>query len=403
MSNTQYPELKMAYPIAAPSYEEATSNIASGQNTFAGPTRTESSGTHLNAAGLSGNDTMKRSKSTGKGITNRLKGLFSGSGGSSSSSGEKSRRNSFLPQDHSQPPPSYAERKERHGNDGEEKVIQKPKRTGSVLATDDELKALADYDTVFVIDDSSSMHERTSTHTNETHWEQAGKVLESLVSICSSFDTNGIDVYFLNSMLGRVMVKRRGKYDYEKFIGKNIKRGSEAMRLFKDREAAYIQGSTPTAESLHEIIAPYVKECLNAWSRNKENPAFPKPVNIILITDGAANNNVLLIQYLNNWARALDRIDAPPDQLGIQFFQVGNKEGVSQFLMYLDSAMSEEGGYRDMVDTKSSEEMGELGLTGRRILTTVLGAVNRRLDREMDWQAVGLSGPPQRRKKSSDE
>ncbi|KAI5805578.1 hypothetical protein DFH27DRAFT_551813 [Peziza echinospora] len=390
MSNSRCPELKLAMEDPVPSYEEATrnNNNAPGQNT----------GTHLDAPGPSRSSTLARKKSTRQTITGKIKGLFGG-GSSSSSSGEKNRRNSALPE----------VPQKRFDNAGEKKDIQQPTRAQTILATDDELQALAAYDTVFIIDDSGSMHERTSKHTNETHWEQAGKVLENLVEICSKFDTNGIDVYFLNSMLGKTTVKRHGRSTVDTFVGKNITDTREAMKLFRAREAAGIQGSTPTAESLALIIDPYVQECVDAWTKfhagsksAASSPAFPKPVNVIVITDGAANSNEQLIRNMGKWARELDRIEARPDQVGFQFFQIGNMEGVKEFLLYLDNALSEEAGFRDMIDTKGTDEMGETGLTGRRVLTTVLGAVNRRLDREMDWQALGMDGPPRAKKMSSE-
>ena len=59
-------------------------------------------------------------------------------------------------------------------------------------------------------------------------------------------------------------------------------------------------------------------------------------------------------------------------------------EGVGNFFALLDNALSEENDCRDIIDTKSTEEMGEEGFTPRRVLTTVLGAVNRKLDKEID-------------------
>ncbi|RPB20456.1 hypothetical protein L211DRAFT_520252 [Terfezia boudieri ATCC MYA-4762] len=233
--------------------------------------------------------------------------------------------------------------------------------------TDDQLHALKGFDTQFLIDDSGSMKLQSSTAVakGRTHWEEVKLVLLDIVKVCAEFDENGVDVFFFNSSL------------VGQFNRTNIKEPKEVMELFEARSQAGIRGSTPTAEALDLIISPYLQECERS---RVENRGFPKPKNVIILTDGAANNNKLLKQNLISYARRLDTIDAPPDQIGVQFFQVGNVEGVDDFLTHLDNALSEENECRDFIDTRSSEEMGPEGLTAKGVLTTVLGGVIRRLD-----------------------
>ena len=289
----------------------------------------------------------------------KLKGLFGGSGaGAGAGAGaqpeplqNQSRNNEV-----------FVERAYPEGH-------HRPRRT-STSASDEELAALAHFDTVFIIDDSGSMNMSTSTlGGSQTHWQEVEAILAQIVGICTKFDENGVDVYFFNSCLIN-----------DDFVGRNIKNEHKVMELFKRRAEAGVRGSTPTAEALDHVVAPYLKAC----EQTRPGAPLPKPTNIIVMTDGEANNNRLLKRNLLNYARRLDRINAPPMQLGVQFFQVGNMEGVDNFFAYLDNALSEENNCRDIIDTKSTEEMGEGGLTPRRVLTTVLGAVNRRLDREID-------------------
>lgn len=245
----------------------------------------------------------------------------------------------------------------------------KPLRRPTTLATEDQLEALRNYDTQFLIDDSGSMRLSTSQiGKGKTHWEEVNSVLSEIVKICAKFDDNGIDVFFFNSSLVGL------------FNGFDIKNPDEVMKLFEHRERAGIRGSTPTAEALDLIIAPYLSD-YERRARNRQK--LPKPRNIIVLTDGAANNNKLLKTNLLSYARRLDKINAPSDQIGVQFFQVGRMEGVEEFLNHLDEAMAEENDCRDFIDTRSSEDMGEEGLSAPRVLTTVLGAVNRRLDKKM--------------------
>ena len=256
------------------------------------------------------------------------------------------------------------------GNElGSEEGFPPPLRRVTTLATDDQLHALKEYDTQFLIDDSGSMRLSTSKISKgKTHWEEVNQVLSDIVGICAEFDENGVDVFFFNSSL------------VGQFNRTNIKNPDEVMKLFEDRYQAGIRGSTPTAEALDLIIAPYLKECERCHIEDRK---FPKPKNIIVMTDGAANNNKLLRQNLISYAKKLDKIDAPLNQIGVQFFQVGNVEGVEEFLIYLDNALSEDNECRDFIDTKSSEDMGPEGLTARRVLTTVLGGVSRRFDNAM--------------------
>ncbi|KAF8462904.1 hypothetical protein BDZ91DRAFT_319504 [Kalaharituber pfeilii] len=239
---------------------------------------------------------------------------------------------------------------------------------------DDDFALLRRFDTIFLIDDSASMNLTTSTLKNpKSHWSEVRDVLTAIVGLCAEFDQNGVDVHFINSSLTST-----------KFSGHNIKDAKGVMKLFEARAKHGIRGSTPTAEALDLIIKPYLKECAES---SKLNSKLPKPRNIIILTDGEANNNHKLKKNLIGYAKQLDKIGAPPEQLGIQFFQVGNLDGVQDFFAWLDNGLSEQNECRDIIDTKSTEEMGEEGLTGRRILTTVLGGVNRRLDKELDPRA----------------
>jgi len=79
-------------------------------------------------------------------------------------------------------------------------------------------------------------------------------------------------------------------------------------------------------------------------------------------------------------AKKLDKWDAQPWQIGIQFFQVGNEPGAAKHLATLDDEIENiGGGCRDIVDTVPYAD--GYSLTADGILKTLLGAVNKRLDR----------------------
>lgn len=128
-----------------------------------------------------------------------------------------------------------------------------------------------------------------------------------------------------------------------------------------------------------------------------------KPINVIMITDGVPSDDPESV--LLSVAQKLDRLEAPPHQVGVQFFQVGNEPGAADALRTLDDDLAEMGGgVRDMVDTVTFSSRSGSGtssvpvLSGDGILKVVLGAVVKRLDRarimdaERRSQRSGRSG-----------
>ena len=104
-------------------------------------------------------------------------------------------------------------------------------------------------------------------------------------------------------------------------------------------------------------------------------------MNIIVITDGSPSDDVESV--LVNAAQKLDKMDAEPWQLGVQFVQVGNERGAREHLEGLDDELAAlGGGCRDIVDTVPFKQGNEL--SADMILKVVLGAVNKRLDRRQN-------------------
>jgi hypothetical protein len=62
-----------------------------------------------------------------------------------------------------------------------------------------------------------------------------------------------------------------------------------------------------------------------------------KPLNILTVTDGVPSDDVESV--LLAAARKLDKLEAAPHQIGVQFFQVGNEEGVKEALVKLDDVI----------------------------------------------------------------
>ncbi|KAK2926800.1 von Willebrand factor A-like domain superfamily [Fusarium oxysporum f. sp. vasinfectum] len=231
----------------------------------------------------------------------------------------------------------------------------------SITSAEDRYAFLSTFDTIFVIDDSGSMAGRS--------WREVRETLSTIAPICTSHDPDGIDVYFLNHRSPAVGTGVQAPGGYFQ-----IRDANQVQHLF---ESVRPCGATPTGSRLHSILKPYVAHL----SRRAANVDSTKPVNIIVITDGCPTDDPESI--IIHHAKKLDQIEAPPHQVGIQFFQVGNELGATKALRELDDDLADQG-IRDMVDaatwnSATSEKSNVLTADG--ILKVVLGAVVRRLDR----------------------
>lgn len=220
----------------------------------------------------------------------------------------------------------------------------------SLYIDDSDLAYLATFDTVILIDDSGSMAGRS--------WRQTAEALKTITPVCTAYDSDGIDIKFLNE---------KDNCEYS-----NITTPATVEQIFNSVRP---RGATPTGRRLRQILKPYMSEF---EAKGEDNV---KPLNIIVITDGNASDDPKEVIY---WcAERLDGLDAPPWQVGIQFFQVGSDPEATQMLEQLDNnlgANNTNKKIRDMVDTMSWESQSGTGLNGFGILKVVLGAVSRRHD-----------------------
>lgn len=220
---------------------------------------------------------------------------------------------------------------------------------------------LKTFDTVFVVDDSASMAGE--------YWDQLGRALATTANIATKYDSDGIDIHFLNSH----------KYDCKYITSLDVVQG-----LFNSVQPA---GITPIGGCLDYILRDYVDKyaaAKAAYTPSTTGPgphptmhdSLPKPINILVLTDGEPTDN--LEDVVVSAARMLDDLRAPLHQVGIQFVQIGNEEGAREALEELDNKLQERHLIRDMIDFTPYVE-GEK-LSGGMILKALLGAVNRKYD-----------------------
>ncbi|RMZ88512.1 hypothetical protein DV736_g4264, partial [Chaetothyriales sp. CBS 134916] len=230
---------------------------------------------------------------------------------------------------------------------------------------------LTQFDTVFLVDDSGSMAGRS--------WRETCAALRAIAPICTAYDQDGIDIYFLNHRNPLSSSSRDagplGGYA-------NVTTAAAVDEIFRTVRPL---GGTPTGTRLNQVLKPYLAElkaCMDKQAHGgvgADDPG-PKPLNIIVITDGVPSDDVESV--IVSAAKKLDSYNAEPWQVGIQFFQVGNEPEAAADLRELDDALSTQHGIRDMVDTVPwSGGNGAQTLSAEECLKVTMGAVNRRLDR----------------------
>ncbi|KAK2742622.1 hypothetical protein FQN55_007741 [Onygenales sp. PD_40] len=225
---------------------------------------------------------------------------------------------------------------------------------------DSEMGFLSKFDIVIVIDDSGSMC--------GSRWRETQDSLKAIAPICTSYDKDGLEIFFLNHR--NPSNQLTGSYQ-------NIRTPSGVEEIFQTVRPT---STTPTGERLQSILEPYVRrveQMVDANGRPNPNAEQVKPLNVVVITDGVPTDDVETVLVL--YAKRLDKCNAIPWQLGIQFLQVGNDQGAKEWLASLDDDLCKHYGVRDMVDTAPWEKKK---LTHEKVLKIMLGAINKRFDRK---------------------
>ena len=191
-------------------------------------------------------------------------------------------------------------------------------------------------------------------------WAETAAALAAVVPICAARDQDGVDIHFLNHP------------DSSEY--KNLKRAEDVMSIFRSVRPS---GGTPTGIRLHHLLKKYLAEAAK-WEGAMEEKV--KPMNIIVITDGAAGDDPYTV--IANAAKKLGALNAPAWQVGIQFFQIGTDPEATEMLRELDDLLASQENTRDIVDTVPWKGENGQGLNADGIMKVVLGAVNRRWDRK---------------------
>ena len=181
------------------------------------------------------------------------------------------------------------------------------------------LSTLSQVRTVVLVDDSGSMTE--SGHLSwgcnrgypESRWLQARKILAGIAPLVAMQNSHGIDLHFLN----------RTPF----YTGL---RTSAAVESAFDYDSP--GGGTPTGRRVNDILDAYMSTL--RYYRGL------MPLNLIVITDGEANDEEILHMSIEEHVTKIVHRGFPAHQFGIEFVQVGDCQYATRHLEKLEEEVS---------------------------------------------------------------
>lgn len=194
-------------------------------------------------------------------------------------------------------------------------------------------EALKNRDFVLVLDKSGSMGDRDCPG-GKSRWESAQESTEAIANKVSTYDPDGITV-----------IPFAGTFKaYENTTPAKVK------DIFTENEP---MGGT--------ILGPVLKSVFsNYLSRKKAGTVKANGEILVVVTDGAPQDEAEVAKEIVSFTKSLENGDG---EYGIQFIQVGKDGGAAQFLRRLDDDLVKQGAKFDIVDTKTMDELENVGLT----------------------------------------
>ena len=209
------------------------------------------------------------------------------------------------------------------------------------------------FDTALIVDDTGSMV--TAARNDEplpagdSRWTVTKQAVQHIAQIAAKHDSDGIELRFLKSRQFNDDNIRDGQQIKDKLDEIDLWDGSHGGGTYFQAETGLLEeliGPRVNAYQWYvEDMAKYNKELRQAMqdrSRRTPKPVkpdHPKPYNLIVITDGAADDRPEVEEYIVSVATQLDNLRAPSRQIGIQFVQVGEDANAKKWLDRLDDEL----------------------------------------------------------------
>ncbi|KAK4197803.1 hypothetical protein QBC40DRAFT_308773 [Triangularia verruculosa] len=233
---------------------------------------------------------------------------------------------------------------------------------------------LGQFDTVFLLDDTGSMGETEGDDKPRSKWDDLIESLQWTADLVCRYNKNGIDVHFFID---------EAKDEF------GIRKAQRLLDLLSNEVAPdELGGGTYIADRLYTILTEHLVK-FEKWKqgltrgRGPSRVEKPKKLNLIVITDGAADDMEEVEDVIVETAKKLDELQAPVHQLGIQFLQIGKDDDAARWLAKLDDALKEKHNIRDIVDTRPWNRPTENDKSLKdRLKQILLGAISRAIDDE---------------------
>ena len=177
---------------------------------------------------------------------------------------------------------------------------------------------IREWDIVFVIDNTNSMSAPAKKGGKETRWQMVCSAMSYVAELAAREDEDGVDIHFL---LDHTLSKS------------NVKTGREILEVLNKVELNKYGGRTYFEPVLAKILSRYLRRLER--SQDGISKEEVKPLDLIILTDGEANDKRETTDRLARTARKLDQLDIGHRQLGIQFVQVGDDVAASKYLKNL--------------------------------------------------------------------
>jgi uncharacterized protein with von Willebrand factor type A (vWA) domain len=194
---------------------------------------------------------------------------------------------------------------------------------------------LKNRDYTIIIDKSGSMATKDQPGAR-SRWAAAHESTEAFARKCEELDPDGLTLY--------VFASRFRRYDHVT--------ADRVGSVFVENEPC---GGTDLAGVLEHAFEAY-------FERRK---ATPRPETIVVVTDGAPDDEKAVMRMILKAARRVDR----QDELAVSFIQVGTDPGARRFLKILDDELVRAGAPHDICSTVTLDEAEGMGLTEVLITT----------------------------------
>lgn len=192
---------------------------------------------------------------------------------------------------------------------------------------------LQNRDYVMIIDKSGSMTQ-TDTPTGQSRFKAAEESTIAIASMLEQYDPDGIDVIPFSGS----------------FKVYNNTTAAKVVDIFRENQP---MGGTVLAPPLKSVFDTYL--AAKAAGTTKSNGMI-----VLVITDGQPSDAADVAKTISDFTQKLDNGDG---EFGITFLQVGRDPEATRFLKSLDDDLTSHGAKFDIVDTKTIDEVEQIGLT----------------------------------------